>query len=110
MKNGLIIDKYGNKWHMNERYVEGCMLTAKNLHREDGPAFENVDGDKSWYIHGKCHREDGPAVEFANGDKWYYLNDKYYSEQNYWKEIERRKSLKYILYSFLTQSKSNATL
>jgi hypothetical protein len=98
MKNKLIIDKHGNKWYMNERHVEGCMLTVKNLHREDGPAFENVDGSKEWYLDGQLHREDGPAVEWHFGAKDYYLNNKeYYSEKDYWKEIERRKSLKYIL-------------
>jgi hypothetical protein len=110
MKNKLIIDKYGNKWHMNEYHVEGCRILPENLHREDGPAFENIEGGKEWRVYGKLHREDGAAVEWPGGQKSYYLEDNNYSEKDYWKEIERRKSLKYILYSFLTQSKSNATL
>ena len=110
MKNRLIIDKLGSKWYINEHHVEGWKLLPENLHREDGPAFENVDGAKEWRVYGKLHREEGPAVEWADGQKSYYLEGKYYSKQQFWKEIERRKSLKYILYSFLTQSKSNATL
>jgi len=62
MRNGLIIDKYGDKrW-----YKDGL------LHREDGPAIEWANGDKEWYIEDKRHRVDGPAVECINGDKWWY--------------------------------------
>jgi hypothetical protein len=28
------------------------------LHREDGPAFEHIDGSKSWYLNGKYVSED----------------------------------------------------
>ena len=35
------------------------------LHREDGPAIEDSDGDKYWYLNDKLHREDGPAIERA---------------------------------------------
>ena len=42
-------------------------------HREDGPAVEYIGKYKAWYINGKRHREDGPAVEWDNGDKlWYF--------------------------------------
>jgi hypothetical protein len=50
------------------------------LHREDGPAREWLDGDKSWWLNGKYHREDGPAIECANGDKYWYLNDELHRE------------------------------
>jgi len=43
-------------------------------HREDGPAIEWMSGDKYWLINGKYHREDGPAIEYASGDKTYWLN------------------------------------
>ena len=46
------------------------------MHREDGPAIEYANGDKSWYINDQHHREAGPAIEFANGYKEYWLNDK----------------------------------
>jgi len=29
------------------------------------------------------HREDGPAIENFNGVKWWYLNGKEYTEQEY---------------------------
>ena len=86
MKNGLIINGYGTK----------CYFLNDMLHREDGPAIEFSNGTKYWYINGERHREDGPAVIFSNGDKWYYLDNRKYSEQEYLKEIEKRKSLGYI--------------
>jgi hypothetical protein len=44
-------------------------------HRDDGPACENINGDKFWFKHGKFHREDGPAVELHDGQKNWYIND-----------------------------------
>jgi hypothetical protein len=44
------------------------------LHREDGPASEYVNGSKGWWRNGKRHRDDGPAVEYANGDKEWWRN------------------------------------
>jgi len=43
-------------------------------HRTDGPAIEYIDGDKYWYLDNKLHRTDGPAVEYTNGDKRWYLH------------------------------------
>jgi hypothetical protein len=42
--------------------------------KEDGPAIENADGSKEWYLNGVRHRTDGPAIEYANGSKEWYLN------------------------------------
>jgi hypothetical protein len=53
------------------------------LHREDGPAFELIDGYKAWYIDGEKHREDGPAIEYSDGGEMWYLNDINYTEQEY---------------------------
>ena len=49
-------------------------------HREDGPAIEQYNGDKYWFINGKLHREDGPAIEQYNGDKSWYINGKRHRE------------------------------
>ena len=66
MRNGLVVDEYGNRrW-----FVNGM------LHRTDGPAIEWRDGDRWWYKDGQLHREDGPAVERANGDRKWYRNDR----------------------------------
>ena len=35
------------------------------------------NGDKKWYLNGLLHREDGPAIEKANGEKsWWRCNIK----------------------------------
>ena len=65
------VDEYGTiRWY-NE---------MGQLHREDGPAFEGVSGDKEWYLNDQCHREDGPAVEWASGHKEWYLNGQLHRE------------------------------
>ena len=57
------VDDYGTKrWYLNGE-----------LHREDGPAIEGLNGYKSWYLNGKLHREDGPAIEGLDGYKEWYL-------------------------------------
>ena len=61
----------------------GCVIDTEGdkawylngkCHRTDGPAVEHANGDKGWYRHGKFHREDGPAVEYTDGDKSWYLH------------------------------------
>jgi hypothetical protein len=104
MKNGLEIDKNGNKfyykddqlhredgpaveytngtkwWYINVWYING------KIHRDDGPAVEYVYGDKEWWYHGKLHRINGPAVETSNGHKEWFYHGKYvncYSQQEF---------------------------
>ena len=47
------------------------------LHREDGSAYIDSDGNKVWFFNGKIHREDGPAFEGFEGLKEWWFNDKY---------------------------------
>jgi len=122
MKNGLIIDESGTKYY----YLNGL------LHREGGPAVEFLSGNKFYYLHGKLHREgnlpaiewpngektylvygkyhreNGPAREFANGNH-YYLNHIRFSEQDYWEEIKRIKSLNFIFCEYLKKIIKNKT-
>ena len=63
------INEYGTIRYYNEN---------NELHREDGPAVELVNGDKWWYKNGKYHREDGPAVKFVDGYKEYWYNNIFY--------------------------------
>ena len=57
------------KFYTTVGIIETDYYTDKNkylLHREDGPAIINYNGDGSiayeyWYINGVQHREDGPA-------------------------------------------------
>ena len=74
MKEQFIhIDEQGTKHYYSDR-----KMTIH--HREDGPAVEDADGGKMWYINDKRHREDGPAVEYANGDKSWFINGKLHRE------------------------------
>ena len=60
-----------------------CWYVDGKLHREDGPAFDWDGGSKAWYIDGNCHREDGPAIESANGTKKWYINGKKLTEEQF---------------------------
>ena len=44
------------------------------VHREDGPAVEYVNGPKWWYKNGLIHRVDGPAIEYDDGTVRWALN------------------------------------
>jgi hypothetical protein len=45
-----------------------------DFHRLDGPAFEDEDGHKSWWVDGKRHRLDGPAIEGVDGEKQWWVD------------------------------------
>ena len=61
------------------------------LHRVDGPAIENSNGHKVWYLNDQLHRVDGPAIEWSNGNKEWYLNGVRYSKRKYNIEINKDK-------------------
>jgi hypothetical protein len=65
------ITSEGNKrWRLNGK-----------LHRLDGPAVEDIDGFRSWWINGILHRDnDLPAVEWADGHKEWWINGKLHRE------------------------------
>jgi len=88
MKTGRTIDSKGIvRWHSN-----GV------LHREDGPAIESPNGDKSWFLNGEVqkvmwndgttffykngvyHKEDGPAIFGPTWHSSWYLNGKFLNE------------------------------
>jgi len=90
------VTEYSTKWYnlKDELHRENgpaieCVNGDKyyyindELHREDGPAIEHVNGDKYYYINDELHREDGPAVEYVNGYKAYYINGEYLTEQEF---------------------------
>ena len=87
MKSKLTIDERGTKmWR----------LPNGSFHREDGPAIEDTQGYKAWWINGELHREDGPAVEHIDGYRGWYINGKEYTEQEY-KYKTRSRKLKKLL-------------
>ncbi|MEG1094801.1 MAG: hypothetical protein RSE08_06755 [Lactococcus sp.] len=53
------------------------------LHRNDGPAFESANGRKEWYKYGKLHRDDGPAIEDPDGMTEWFLNGVEYTKSNF---------------------------
>ena len=59
------------------------------LHRKNGPAFEAMNGYKSWWIHGKCHRIDGPACGWVNGKRWFLNGKEYYTEEQFHLQISK---------------------
>ena len=63
LKYQVDVDKDGMRRYYNK---------AGQLHRDDGPALENISGRKCWYQNGLLHRTDGPAVEWANGTKYWF--------------------------------------
>ena len=62
-------------------------LKRGKLHREDGPAIENINGFKYWYKEGKLHREDGPAIESANKIKEWWFNGEKFSESEFKRKL-----------------------
>jgi len=91
MKDQYIkIDEYGNKF-----YYSNKQLTI--YHREDGPAYESLEGQKgsrfiskAWYVDGKRHRIDGPAIEWHGGRKEWWVDNKPLTEAEF-NELARPK-------------------
>jgi len=101
MRNGLQIDEDNNGYWYEEE--DGSILERyddhefwwKNdqLHRVNGPAVTNNNGDEFWYQNYQLHRIDGPAVEYANGGKeWYYRGE--YIDCSSQEEFEKYLKLK----------------
>ena len=59
----VTVDDFKTMWKLNGE-----------LHRDDGPAIECVNGDKAYYINGKHHRIDGPSVVHLNGGREYWVD------------------------------------
>ena len=53
-------------------------------HRRNGPAVEQRNGYKSWWLYDKLHREDGPAVEHPDGEKEWWYNGVCYNSPKSW--------------------------
>jgi len=54
------------------------------IHRDGGkPAQVYGDGRKIWKVENKLHREDGPAIEDTDGHKEWFLNDKELSQEKW---------------------------
>lgn len=71
-----------NEWLFNEE-----------IHRDFGPAVEEINGTKIWYHSGRKHREDGPAVEYPCGRKKFWVHGVKHTEEEYrqWQKESRKK-------------------
>ena len=94
----VIVTEYNTTW----RNLEG------QLHREDGPAVEDVDGYKAYYINDKLHRVDGPAVEHIDGSKSYFINVQRHREDGPAREWENGDKVYYINHKLLTEEEFNS--
>ncbi len=55
-------------------------------HRENGPAFEQYDGFKSWWIYGFRHRDDGPAI-IGNSRKEWWLHGIEFTQEEWFERL-----------------------
>ena len=75
LKNRYFLDKKSMTKSICKKCHDGILWTniQGEYHREDGPAIEEDNGDKFWFIHNQLHRENGHASEFADGTKeWFW--------------------------------------
>jgi hypothetical protein len=96
-----IYENEAKEWYLNGKLhredgpayegVDGTKIWYLNdkLHREDGPAYEGTYGTKEWFLNGLLHREDGPAYEGADGTKVWYLNGVYHTEEEFNKKMKK---------------------
>jgi hypothetical protein len=69
-----VIASVGNKRWFNSK---------GQFHRLDGPAFEGIYGNKSWWVDGKRHRLDGPAIDWSDGSKGWWIDGDKVTESEY---------------------------
>ena len=53
---------------------------AGNLHRDNGPAVERVNGMKLWLQNGLLHRDAAPAVLWGNGTSMWFCKEHLHRE------------------------------
>ena len=76
LKYRVVVDQFGTRYYN----ADG------QLHRDEGPAIEWVDGAKEWYQNGQMHRIGGPAVKWGSLRQWFLLGVEY-TEQSYYEKL-----------------------
>lgn len=56
--------------------IQVWRLASGDIHREDGPAVIQPNGDREWYARDKRHRDTGPAIEYAQGARAWWRHGK----------------------------------
>lgn len=69
-------------WHNNKWYQTTYKNANGYIHREDGPAILDQNGEH-WFKNGLRHREDGPAIIHKSGMKQYYIQNTCYSKEEW---------------------------
>lgn len=73
---------------------EGSIIYLDNnwfVHRDnDLPAVESLEGS-AWYKHGFLHRENGPAIINKNGQKIWYIEGQSRTEEEFKLFSEKKK-------------------
>ena len=79
-----IYTKENGKEELNQRECQEMMsLGVLTYHRTDGPAYEDVDQHRTWWVYGKRHRTDGPAIESDTGHEFWYIEGKEFEKDDY---------------------------
>ena len=79
LKYRVVVDRYGTRRYYN---------SANQLHRDEGPAIEWIDGGKEWFQNGQTHRIGGPAIEWSDGTVSWCLFGKEYTESKYQEQLK----------------------
>lgn len=60
--------------------IKSCTKNFEGYYHSfnDKPAIEYENGAKEWYHRGKLHRENGPAIINCDGDGFYFLYNRLY--------------------------------
>ena len=64
---------------------------------------KQYDNRTAWYLNGKLHREDGPAIEYANGEKSWYLYGLRYSEKEFRDRMPHASTTEWVLVECVSQ-------
>lgn len=88
----IIMKQY--KVEVNENGTIRWYNLDHELHREEGPAVEYVDGTKEWYRNGELHRKDGPAIERPDGSKEWYINGDELDEDEFKSKYAKKVKIK----------------
>ena len=80
LKYRIEVDAYGIRRYYN---------AAKQLHRTDGPAVEDANGNQWWWQNGKRHRIDGAAIAYSGGYMAWYINGDELSEDEFYQAVKQ---------------------
>jgi len=58
-------------------------LANMKPNKKESTCYISEQGNKVWLLHGNLHRENGPAVECLDGHKEFWLNGENFSEEEF---------------------------